>query len=350
MPRLLQFVFCTVFFAAAAAGAQTISIVQGVVLASGATKSHSLRVYVDELSEAPALIGESSLSGDELRFEPRYPLASGMRYRAELHLEGSEPVIHVFELPAAQAGVRARVEAIYPSGDVLPENLLRIYLHFSAPMSRGNAYSHISLIDDVTQESVELPFLELEQELWDPAGQRLTVLFDPGRIKRGLVPNVEAGLPLVPGRSYRFRVSENWLAADQRPLAEPFEKRFSVVPADYDSPKPSDWKIQAPAAGGKDPVVVTFNAAVDQALALRLIDIIATGQTVVSGESSLTANETRWLFTPQAPWRTGRYRIRIESTLEDPSGNSVLRPFETLPDARQAAAVPAVVYLNFEVQ
>ena len=35
------------------------------------------------------------------------------------------------------------VEHVYPSTDQLPENQLKFYLHFSAPMSRGEAYSRI---------------------------------------------------------------------------------------------------------------------------------------------------------------------------------------------------------------
>ena len=36
-------------------------------------------------------------------------------------------------------------------------------------------------------EAIELPFLEIDEELWDPAMMRLTLFIDPGRIKRGAV-------------------------------------------------------------------------------------------------------------------------------------------------------------------
>ena len=43
-------------------------------------------------------------------------------------------------------------------------------------------------------------FLPPEPELWDARNAtRLTMLLDPGRIKRGLVPNLEFGYPLVEG-------------------------------------------------------------------------------------------------------------------------------------------------------
>jgi hypothetical protein len=222
MSRFLQ-LLAAASLAAVSAAAQTVSFENGVITASPTAAGDALQVYVVGVPGAPSLLGVTSAAANRLRFEPRYPLEPGMRYRVELHRAGAPPVVEIIEVPAVHHGAPTRLEAIYPSADQLPENLLRVYLHFSAPMSRGEAYSHISLVDDATGEPVELPFLELEQELWDPAGQRLTVLFDPGRIKRGLVPNVEAGLPLVPGRSYRLVISADWLDAHRRPLDRGFE-------------------------------------------------------------------------------------------------------------------------------
>ena len=127
-------------------------------------------------------------------------------------------------------------------------------------------------------------------------------------------------------------------------------KRFSVTESDFDSPLPPQWKIESPAAGSKESVVVSVGEPIDHALGLRLIDVLGSGQQVVSGEPTLQHNETRWSFTPSEKWPAGRYRLRVEGTLEDPSGNSVLRPFEVLPDEPQDVSPPTVSYLNFEVR
>lgn len=333
-----------------AAAAQTIALENGLITASPAAAGDALQVYVEGVAGAPGLLGATTATSNGLRFEPRYPFESGMRYRVELHRAGAQPVVEIIEVPPASHGASARLEAIYPSADQLPENLLRVYLHFSAPMSRGEAYSHMSLVDEATGEAVELPFLELEQELWDPSGRRLTVLFDPGRIKRGLVPNVEAGLPLVPGRSYRLVISAGWLDAQARPLERAFEKRFSVTESDFNSPAPRAWQIEPPAAGSRDRLVVVLGESIDHALALRLIDVAGSGQKVVAGEPALDGRETRWSFKPAENWQAGRYRLRIEGTLEDPSGNSILRPFEVLPGEPQDISGPAVSHLDFEIR
>ena len=120
-----------------------------------------------------------------LVFRPRFPLQPGLRYRAVLGKSGDgQPLVRFFDLPTEHIEPMTHVRAVYPSADLLPENLLKFYLHFSAPMSRGEVYRRTRLLDG-SGKSVEMAFLELEQELWDAEGKRLTILFDPGRIKRG---------------------------------------------------------------------------------------------------------------------------------------------------------------------
>ena len=60
--------------------------------------------------------------------------------------------------PEKPARATTRVAAIYPSRDLLPENLLHFYIYFSAPMSRGEAYQRITLIDAATGKTVDAAF------------------------------------------------------------------------------------------------------------------------------------------------------------------------------------------------
>ena len=77
-----------------------------------------------------------------LIFQARFPLQPGLRYRA-VFASASEPITLRFDIPKSEATVSTTVEHVYPSTDRLPENQLKFYLHFSAPMSRGEAYSRI---------------------------------------------------------------------------------------------------------------------------------------------------------------------------------------------------------------
>ncbi len=232
-----------------------------------------------------------------------------------------------FTIAKKPAGPATTVTAVYPTQDVLPENQLKFYLHFSAPMSRGEAYRRVHLLNE-KNVPIDLPFLELDQELWDAKQERFTLLFDPGRIKRGLKPREELGPVLEDGKRYTFVIDAEWLDAQGNPLAKGFRKSFLSGPPDDQPIDFAQWKITSPPAEGREPVRIQFPKALDHALAEHLIWVETAKGIRVSGSAGLADKEHRWLFTPEQPWKSGDYRIAVDSTLEDLAGNSVDRPFE----------------------
>jgi hypothetical protein len=211
------------------------------------------------------MLGSYTLEGRTLVFQPRFPLATGVRYRAVFQPPGAAPIEAVFDGPKPPAGPATEVAAIYPTSSVVPANTLKFYIVFSAPMSRGDAYRHLKLIDQ-SGKIRELAILEVQQELWDPEYRRFTVLFNPGRIKRGLVPNQEDGPPFEPGKSYRFVVDREWRDARGLPLRAEVVKEFTVADAERVPPEPKQWRISAPHAGTREPVTIDFGRAMDYAL------------------------------------------------------------------------------------
>lgn len=294
-------------------------------------------VYVARGNEVPTgqppVLGSYRVTGDTLRFEPRFPLQPGVRYRALLHvarLPGATagPALSAdFALPKAPAVATTVVEQVYPSADRLPENLLKFYLHFSAPMSRGQAYRHVHLLDAAGKE-VELAFLELGEELWDPQGKRLTLLFDPGRIKRGLKPREEVGPSLEEGKSYTLVIDRGWEDVAGNPLRETFRKPFQVGPPDEQQPDPKTWKLEPPRASTRQPLQVTFPEPLDHALLGGAFQVRDGEGGIVPGTVAIAGKETIWRFTPTRPWQAGSYQLVVSTALEDLGANSIERPFE----------------------
>ncbi|HMC64451.1 MAG TPA: hypothetical protein VKI65_05895 [Gemmataceae bacterium] len=277
-----------------------------------------------EGKEMPPLLGSYRVERGELLFTPRFPLQPGVHYRARFN---GESVIEKDFVLAKPQTPPTNVVHVYPTRNVLPENLLKFYIHFSAPMSRGEAYRHIRLLD-AAGKAVELPFLELGEELWDPDGKRFTLFFDPGRIKRGLKPREETGPALEEGKSYALVVNREWLDAAGNPLKEPFRKPFRVVAPDDECPDPKNWKIEAPAAASSKPLVVTFPEPLDHALLERMIWVTdATGQRI-NGSVAVKDEETRWEFTPESKWKAGDHHLVVQTTIEDLAGNTIGQPFE----------------------
>ena len=285
----------------------------------------TLAVFVGD-SRTP-ILGSYSVTNTVLRFEPRFAFTPGLKYRGQFVPASGSKIELEFTIAEPSGKKTTVVEQVYPSSDKLPENLLKFYLHFSAPMSFGEAYSRVHLLDS-EGKAVERPFLELEQELWDPSGRRLTLFIHPGRIKRGLKPREELGPVLQEGKSYTLVVESSWPDADGSKLEKPFSKKFKVEPPDETQPDPKTWKIRAPAAESKDALVLHFPKPLDQALLNRMLWVVDSAGKRVDGRVQISEQETLWSFMPGQSWKVGEYRVVINTALEDLAGNSIARPFE----------------------
>ena len=239
---------------------------------------------------------------------------------------GSVPGLRPGTGPGVGAG-GAHVEAIYPTASRLPANTLRFYVVFSAPMSAGEAHTRLRLVDD-RGAVVPGAFLELEEELWDPSGRRLTVLLDPGRIKRGLRANLESGAPLVAGRRYRLEVDAGWRDAHGAALSRGYVKAFQATAEDRTSPDVDAWSLQPPAPGAVQPLVVRAPEPLDRALLASAITVVDANGEAVEGEIDVADGEREWRFTPRSAWANGRYALRVGVELEDVAGNSLQRLFD----------------------
>lgn len=283
----------------------------------------------------PAMAGTYSVKDGVLRFVPGFPPSPGVRYRAVLRREAfpvgtlpsSATLTAIHREPAVPENPTTIVARVAPSSRVVPENLLKFYVHFSAPMSRGHIYDHIQL-RSAKGELVELPFLEIDEELWNPDMTRLTLFLDPGRIKRGVKPLEEVGPSLEEGHRYTLVIDRGWRDAAGQPLKAGFEKEFQVGPPDRDPPDPKRWVVHPPHAGGREALTLNFPEPMDDALARRLLKVVGAGVAVPVGRTELASEERQWLFIPEAPWESGSYELVIGSTLEDLAGNNPGKPFE----------------------
>lgn len=279
-------------------------------------------VSVVDKGGAPVL-GRHAVAGDALTFAPRFPLQRALTYHCVFVTPAGQRVERSFTL--RQSAAPAPTVRVYPSADLLPENTLRFYLQFSQPMQQGDVYRHVRLVrdDDVV---VQGAFLEIGEELWDASGTRLTLLCDPGRVKRGLRPRQEDGPILEEGRTFALVVDARWHSAAGVPLPAEVRKSFGVGAPDVQQPQPQRWRLTPPAAGTRAPLTVQFEQPLDQALLQRMLRV-ADANGIVEGDIDVQA-ETTWSFVPRRPWSAGTHRLLVDSDLEDPSGNSVRAPFE----------------------
>ena len=277
--------------------------------------------------EARAMLGRTRVEGDALVFEPRFPFERGLAYRALLQSSGAEPRTWDFSFAPLARVPSTSVRRVYPSSDVLPANVLRFYVHFSAPMRRGEAYRNVRLLD-AEGETIEGAFLELEPELWDPDTTRLTLLIDPGRIKRGLLLHEQLGPVLHPERRYALAIDADWRDARGTALVGPYQKSFRTVAEDMTPPDPRHWSLSAPPAGTRSALRAELDEALDHALLERVLSVRGPEGEPLAGTPEASEAETIWTWVPAAPWGEGRHELVVDTVLEDLAGNGVGRPFE----------------------
>lgn len=302
----------------------------------------SLRIYLK--GNTTPVLGELFVKEQEVIFEPLIAFSKGLEY--EVRLKGK--LLDKIRIPSPGNENPTQVLAIYPSSSVLPENLLKMYIHFSQPMEIGVALDNIFLLKNGT-DTVKNIFLDLNQELWNPEGNRLTLWLDPGRIKKGLVPNEKMGAPLKMMDRFRMIISTNWRDRNGNKLVQSFTKEFIVGARDSTSPSPDKWHMTIPNAGEIEPLLLGFGEPLDYFLLKNTISVLDSDGNEVKGTVLPDNEENNASFTPTEAWKKGAYFLVAESRLEDLAGNNLVRLFDTdltkktPKDSSQSKSVPFLV-------
>ncbi len=314
----------------------------------------AVRVFLEGVATTVPLAGVAQRQGARILFKPQFPFRANSIYRVEIHpdcptadcAEGWHlQARFAMESPTALAA--PRVLAIYPSAGVVPSNVLRIHVAFSQPMAQGDVYRHVSLLDNAGVPLRD-PFLNLRRGLWNDTQTRLTILFDPGRLKRGVGPNLTVGSPLEPGRTYTLRVGKDMRAADGTTLGEDHEFAIEVGSPVYAQVDLEDWTL-VPPINRTEPLLVRTDVFLDQVGVEQNVRVLDAVGNEVAGRIETGLGTPGWRFVPDRDWAAGSYRVAIKADLEDVSGNSFRTPFDVAADTVVAAVLDQVV-LSFAVQ
>jgi len=330
----------------ASVGTRLESVLRVMVAYAGATDDDDL----------PDISGEREIVDGEVRFIPDLPFEPGVRFRAilDLGLLGHPGLVgvltHEFMFPKEAPDTDSEVCQVFPSSDVLPENLLRFHLRFSGPMRRGRAEASIAVLGPDGSPVPDVLY-RAPVELWDRSMTCLTILLDPGRLKRGVGPNRMLGPPLKVGERYILAIGPGLIDVHGRPLRQRFIKAFTVCEANRAPIAIEEWRIVPPAADSRATLEITFPTLLDWAGLWQGITVVSDGGEQIRGRVGIDQGETRWRFTPDAAWRAGSHSIRISPGLEDACGNTPYGAFDgPFRSAEQVSLETAVRLVPFEVK
>ncbi len=318
-------------------GAVVVTGLEGADRAALLANPELLRLQVASLDSTRGMLVTLQDQGANLIIQPRFDLKSGTVYTLDLNGTALEIVP-----PIAEATV-PRLVGFSPSQAVIPANTLRLYLHFSEPMARGQLREAVHLIGRDGTE-VPSPFLSLEAELWDPTQTRATLLLDPGRIKQGVGPNTQGGAPLMTGEAYRLVVAEAMQSAAGAPLGQEASVAFRVGEAERQAIVPDGWQILPPPVGSYAPVTVAFDRIIDSGAVLRLLTVEDPQGVPVRGQ--LETDGGGWSLIPDQPWQRGTYKLIVDPELEDVSGNTIGAAFDAVAGTIGTKQEPVTVTFN----
>lgn len=285
------------------------------------------------------LPGTYEVLNDAIRFRPRFAFAMHVIYvarfdAAQLALNTNE--VYLPSIPAESLELEfswsrvtqspSALVSIHPTSNTLPENLLKFHLTFSKSMTLGEVYSKVKLYQTDGRE-VQKPFLVVDQELWDDQMKTVTILFDPGRIKRGLRPNLEMKPALSAGENYRLVVESGWKDVDGLPTLETVTKNFRCVKPDRALTRASSFEILPPQFETSS-LIIDLKEPHDYILLANCLKVFDEHGNLIEGTIELRNNESSIEFVPKNPWLESRYSIRINPLLEDLAGNNLNRLFD----------------------
>jgi hypothetical protein len=243
----------------------------------------------------------------------------------------------IASMALASSSTAPQVVSISPAAKSIPANTLRLYVTFDHA-ARGVVATRDLRLLDAAGRTIDGAFMDFGQDLWSPDGRRLTVLFDPGRVKQGVEGDGESAAPLQAGHSFTVEVSG---------------KRFHylVTPAVRSAVTPQNWRLALPTAGSSEALTVTFDREMDDALLRDQLEIVDAQGLSQPGQVTTSGGGRVWSWRPERGWRAGAYRLLVGSSFEDVSGNRVGEALDHdvgSPDApRESVAVPFKVERRF---
>lgn len=281
-----------------------------------------LRIILHDSKDSIAILGDLQLKNNII-FEPLLPFSRGSDY--EVFYKNKK--IGEFSISEADKKDLPELTACYPQQDTLPENLLKIYLAFSHPMSEGHSNEFITVIKN-NRDTLQDEFLNLQPELWNEDRTVLTIWFDPGRIKRDLQPNMQLGAPLKESEKYQLIISHKWKDALGVSLQKDFTKLFVTGSRDGLSPNTAHWRLVLPDKNSQGALTVISDEPLDHFLFAECLHIIDERGVMVKGKFEIDSMDNSCHFFPSTKWIAGKYSLIVESRLEDLAGNNLNRPFD----------------------
>lgn len=281
----------------------------------------------------PPVLGSYAFTNNKIVFNPRFLPDPSVTYTVRFSFNALNKILGttfknddlIERITFLEINSKSpEVIAITPDITFFPKNILRLYVHFSSPMSFQNPYDFISLKDEFENDLTE-PFVIVPEGLWNADRTRLTLLFHPGRIKRGVGPNMTEGDILEVGKKYALEISKEWVGDNGKSLGKTFRRSFTVTDPINETIQYSKWELSVFHDNGTELLIKTIHP-LDQPIAKRMLFVrIKEGDIIPATIEFVDAFEIKISWAKQTEFE---YELLIDPRLEDVCGNTPINTFD----------------------
>jgi hypothetical protein len=219
---------------------------------------------------------------------------------------------------------------IYPSGEEVPQNLLRIEVRPPGPLQARPHRLLVGLFDGdgrLLHDRVDV----FTSHRADKRNLEL-VLLRPGRSRLSWGANV----PLTLRRSLQTGELVSFVV-EHPESGVTLRKYWRVGDSDSTPPAPQRWRLSRPRHGSLERLEVKLDEAIS-ASALVAMAILGPDHIRVLGEVELDEAETLWRLRPTHPWGLGQCELITLPELEDSAGNRPCAHINLLSSLRNLCA------------
>ncbi len=303
----------------------------------------------------PAVIGSYKIVDNHLAFSPKFLPDPNIRYFVNFSYPAlaqllshsiSEQTTYTdvvsFEPPET---TQPKITAVIPNLEIVPANLLRFYVFFSAPMGLENPYEFITIEDSDGNVLVD-PFVIIPEGLWNIDRTRLTLLLHPGRVKQGVGPNMTEGDILLAGNDYTLKIDARWKGASGESLKESFSREINATNPLRKAINVNLWALRAINQNNIGVLTIVTDHPLDQPLAKRMLYIMnKEGKILPSQVEFTSAEEIKVLWRSDG---SNELELHIDHRLEDVCGNTPVYAFDLEDGSRNEPS--GEIMLTFKVE
>ena len=307
-------------------------------------------VDIEKLSVAlkdaeTSILGDFKPVHNGVKFVPVVPFRRNVSYVVYY----AKTTISQFSIPGRSNIGAPFITNIYPTTDTVPENLLKIHLEFSEPMSELHSSKYVSLLAE-NGDTLSNIFLKLDPELWNYDHTLLTLWLEPGRIKKSLLPNILDGIPIEEGKHYTLSISKKWKSAKGVSLQKAIHKQIYVSSRDESMPEAEHWILTTPGPSTKESLRISFLEVLDFTSLLGSFKILDRDEQEIIGTYHILPGEMGIEFIPEHAWNAGQYTIQVEGSVEDLAANNLNRLFDRDLKKDSTQIVESDKSIYFEIQ